>query len=105
VGLSSGVVAISAGMNYTCALTSGGVVKCWGYNLDGELGNNSTTESRVPVDVVGLSTGVVAISSDGMHTCAITSAGRATCWGDNANGQLGNNSTTDSLVPVDVVGL
>ena len=50
VGLTSGVTAIAAGYNYTCALVNGGV-QCWGYDNDGELGDNSTNQSGVPVQV------------------------------------------------------
>ncbi|MCU1497907.1 MAG: Poxvirus family protein, partial [Acidimicrobiales bacterium] len=105
-GLSSGVTAIAAGSNHSCALTSAGAVKCWGLNGSGQLGNNSTATSLVPVDVSGLSSGVTAIAAGGTHSCALTSAGAAKCWGSSNNGQLGNNSTgTQSLVPVDVSGL
>jgi hypothetical protein len=104
-GLSSGVVAISAGWGHTCAVTSAGAAKCWGYNSSGQLGNGTRTESPVPVDVNGLSSGVVAISGGEDHTCALTSAGAAKCWGKNGEGELGNGTTTDSLVPVAVSGL
>ncbi len=105
VGLSSGVAAISAGVGSTCALVNGGAVKCWGYNGFGELGNNSTTRSRIPVDVFGLSSGVTAIAAGGLHACALMNGGGVKCWGNNAEGELGNNSTTESHVAVDTSGL
>ena len=104
-GLNSGVIAIAAGEGYTCALTTAGGVKCWGWNSGGQLGDNSTTQRLTPVDVVGLTSGVTAISAAQFHTCALTTAGGVKCWGWNGGGQLGNNSTTESLVPVDVLGL
>ena len=104
-GLSSGVTAISAGIYHTCALLSTGAVKCWGYNVYGQLGDNSKTQRLTPVDVSGLSSGVTAISASGYHTCALLSTGAVKCWGYNPYGQLGDNSQTNRLTPVDVSGL
>ena len=115
-GLTSGVIAISAGFRHTCAITSSGGVKCWGLNGDGQLGDGTviggpwglygaTADSSSPVDVSGLSSGVIAVSAGLSHTCAITSSGGAECWGWNDYGQLGDWDSFDSPIPADVAGL
>jgi alpha-tubulin suppressor-like RCC1 family protein len=105
VGLTSGVAAISVGHGHACALTNGGAVKCWGDNLLGALGDGTQTDSATPVDVVGLASGVVALSAGNASSCAITNSGGMKCWGQNAEGQLGDGTQTFRLTPVDVVGL
>ena len=104
-GLTSGVARRShAVAHHTCAVTTGGAAKCWGYNADGELGNGTTTDSSTPVQVSGLTSGVQAAVAGWTHTCARTTAGVIRCWGWNGYGQLGNGTTTDSSVPIDVPG-
>jgi alpha-tubulin suppressor-like RCC1 family protein len=104
-GLASGVRAIAAGEALSCALTDGGGVKCWGENEYGELGDGTTTNRHLPVDVSGLASGVTAIAIGYLHACALTRAGGVQCWGYNRFGQLGDGTTTDRHTPVDVSGL
>lgn len=106
VGLTSGVVDVAVGSRHSCAVTAAGGVKCWGGNGQGQLGDGSPVLERwTPVDVVGLSSGVVAIEAGENHTCALTVAGGVTCWGQNSGGELGDGTTTSRWTPVDVVGL
>ncbi len=104
-GLGSGVIAIAAGYQYTCALTNAGAVKCWGYNNVGQLGDNTVVNKLAPGAVNGLSSGVVAITAGYQHSCALTNAGTVMCWGANGYGQLGDNTTVNKLTPVAVSGL
>jgi alpha-tubulin suppressor-like RCC1 family protein len=104
-GLESGVAAIAAGWNHTCALTTAGAVVCWGYNGSGQLGDGTATGRSTPTPVSGLGSGVVAITASEGHTCAVTTGGGVACWGRNERGQLGDGTTTNRLIPTAVNGL
>jgi hypothetical protein len=107
--LSSGVVGVSLGADVGCALTTAGGVKCWGDNESGAVGDGTSTNRSTPVDVVGLTSGVVDVVVGFGHACALTSAGGVKCWGGNTEGELGTGTTSSDSVgsstPVDVVGL
>ena len=104
-GLSSNIRAISAGGEHTCAINSSGGVMCWGLNVDGSLGDGTKTKRETVVQVVGLTSGVRAISTGERHTCAINSSGGLVCWGANGSGQLGDGTEEDKPVPTRVPGL
>jgi len=56
VGTLGNVIAVEAGSSHTCALLASGTVKCWGQNLNGELGNGTSgNSSHTPVAVSGVS--------------------------------------------------
>lgn len=100
----SGVTQVALGYEHSCALTTSGGVKCWGRGSAGQLGNDTTNNRLIAVDVAGLTSGVRAIASGENHTCALLTTGGVKCWGDNSNGALGNNSVENSPLPVDVIG-
>jgi alpha-tubulin suppressor-like RCC1 family protein len=98
-GLSSGVTDLQAGNYHNCVLTSGGGVKCWGWNHTGQLGDGTLEDRGMPVDVTGLTSGVGAISVGSGHTCALLLSGEILCWGSNDSGELGNGTLDDATVP------
>jgi alpha-tubulin suppressor-like RCC1 family protein len=111
----SGVTALSTGAGdvlAACAVASG-TIRCWGNNAGnptngtgpGILGDGtSAASSSAPVEVAGVTGTVTAISVGSSFACAIAGGG-VWCWGNNAYGQLGNDSTTNSAAPVPVTGL
>ncbi len=100
--LGSGVAAVSAGHYRTCALMTGGGVKCWGSNWDGRLGDGTVINRLTPVPVSTLGSGVAAVSASYRHTCALTTGGGVKCWGSNEYGQLGDGTAIKRLTPVPV---
>ncbi|MFI4990412.1 MAG: IPT/TIG domain-containing protein [Solirubrobacterales bacterium] len=79
-------------------------VAAWGYNGSGQLGNGTSTISRVPGAVAGLSE-VTAVAAGGEHGLALLANGTVRAWGNNRMGQLGNGTTTNGKVPLPVSGL
>jgi alpha-tubulin suppressor-like RCC1 family protein len=105
IGLAGGAHTIAAGGGHTCAATSGAGVLCWGDNDGGELGNSTTTGSRLPVAVTGLTEDIISLAVGYEHSCAVTAAGAVKCWGANGDGQLGNGGNANSSIPVQVASV
>ena len=100
----SEIVGIAAGHYHSCALTSEGDAYCWGYNSPGgQLGDGFTDNQSSPVAVLG-DLSFRALTGGGYHTCGVTTAGAAYCWGRNEAGQLGNGSNSNVSEPVAVTG-
>ncbi len=104
----TGIIAriAGSGTNTFCALTTTSQIWCWGGNVYGSLGNNTTANSSTPVRVYAngalASKHIISIAGSGNTFCAVDSAGAAYCWGDGTHGALGNGSTSSSSVPVAV---
>lgn len=95
-------IALTAGGGHTCGLLTDGAVQCLGGNWMGQLGDGTTVDRTTPLTVIGLAPDVVAITAGEAHTCALISAGRLQCWGNNNAGQLGDGTTSNRVAPVDV---
>jgi alpha-tubulin suppressor-like RCC1 family protein len=99
------VEALAAGGSHTCALLESGRVFCWGANTDGQLGDGSTESSPAPVAAAGLGTDAVAVAAGERHTCALLRTGSVKCWGNGANGRLGDGTTKSRTVPTIITAL
>jgi alpha-tubulin suppressor-like RCC1 family protein len=96
---------ISAGAYHNCGLTSRGAAYCWGNNDNGQLGDGTEDTDRLTPTAVSGSLKFASISAGRYHTCAITSRGAASCWGNNGSGRLGDGTEdTDRLTPTAVSG-
>ena len=102
VGLGSGVSAIAVSVlaegPHTCAVANGGA-KCWGNNYLDRWATARVAArppQTTPVDVSGLNAGVTAVTTGGLHSCAVVNGG-VKCWGYGYYGQLGNGTSGNHL--------
>ena len=99
---------ISAGYRHTCAIRTDGVAMCWGDNTSFQLGTTSTDTLVATPTAVVVSSPLVTIVAGGedrrSHTCGLTAAGAAYCWGDNTWRQSGDISASPIRTPLLIPG-
>jgi alpha-tubulin suppressor-like RCC1 family protein len=99
----SGATLLTAGKKHVCAVVNSSMM-CWGYGIDGQLGNGSYTNQATPVPITVGGT-PTSISANSTHTCAVLSTGSVKCWGKNTFGQLGNGNKIDASTAASVSGI
>ena len=98
-------VGLAAGEGHGCAITHRRVLRCWGDNATGQLGDGTTIRRPRAVGLAGPRRWTTAVSAGIDHTCALTAGNGVRCWGANDEGQVGDGTNVTRLVPVDVSGL
>ncbi|HMN67242.1 MAG TPA: choice-of-anchor D domain-containing protein [Bdellovibrionales bacterium] len=92
---------VSAGLAHTCGITTGGVLKCWGAQNEGRLGNGATGSANVTSPtIIDSGTSYLTVSAGENHSCGITTTNVLKCWGAGANGKLGTGGTGNQGSPV-----
>ncbi len=104
LGAGRTAVALSSGGDHTCAILDNAAVKCWGDNVNGQLGLGDTADrgdnggemgDTLPAVALGTGRTAVALSSGYTHTCAVLDDATLKCWGSNSNGKLGIGDITN----------
>jgi alpha-tubulin suppressor-like RCC1 family protein/endonuclease/exonuclease/phosphatase family metal-dependent hydrolase len=95
---------VSTAYSHTCATKTDGTLWCWGENLHGQLGIGTIDRSHGSPQRVGTRTDWKSVTTGGWHSCAVTSAGAAYCWGANDFGELGDGTVTTRTRPTVVAG-
>lgn len=88
---------VAVGMHHSCALRADRSVACWGYGLDGQLGDGGEASQPSPVPVIAV-TDAIAISAGERHTCALLADRRVACWGDEA--AFGVRRSRGAIIPM-----
>ncbi len=98
------ITQVAVGETHSCALEEGGQMYCWGDNVFGRLGDDTTESKNAPVAVHDMADAKF-ISAGYASSCAIRESGQALCWGSNAQGRLGDGTEAERHVPTAVPGV
>ena len=91
---------VTVGRLHSCAMSAGGKAWCWGANLNGELGDGTTTYRSSPSAVIPVEgVDLTSITAGDGHTCALAASGQPFCWGSNSREQVGDGTVIDRLSP------
>ena len=101
LGAGMTAISVSVGFSHSCAVLNDHTLKCWGMGADGRLGYDSTDNKGdaygemglLPTIELGVGATALAVSAGAFHTCALLNDHTVKCWGFNAFGQLGQDST------------
>ncbi|MFZ9596546.1 MAG: RCC1 domain-containing protein [Bdellovibrionia bacterium] len=92
---------IATGASHACGITTEGILKCWGENSSGQIGNGSTNTQRSP-QVIDEKNSYTSVAVGARHTCGLTTSGTVKCWGLNGSGQLGIGHIQSKNTPQDI---
>jgi alpha-tubulin suppressor-like RCC1 family protein len=90
---------VSCGRDHSLAIKTDGTLWAWGYNNNGQIGNNTLNQQVTPIQI-GTATNWKQVAGGESHSLSIKTDGTLWAWGDNLYGQLGDNTTTDKPTPI-----
>jgi len=94
---------VSCGDRYTASIKTDGTLWCWGYNIYGQLGDNTVVNKSSPVQTVAFGNNWKQVSCGVVNTASIKTDGTLWAWGYNLDGGLGDNTTTNKTSPVQTI--
>ena len=104
LGSSARALQVTAGRFHSCAVLEDGRAKCWGWNINGQLGLGDTQQrghqggqlgDELPAIDLGASFVVAQLTAGILHNCALSQEGQVKCWGDGGSGQLGQGDNSN----------
>ena len=96
---------IKSGIDFSCTLTTSGLVFCWGANNYGQLGRGATSTSGATASQVQGLTDAVSMAVGPYHACVVKSSGMLSCWGYNAGNMFSSGGPSFIASPLEITSL